>query len=167
MLTYHQAFDISHCIHRLIAIGLYINRPIAIDRMRVYDFYLVFPAEFSRNVRFPQGLRGVKSELKSDLNPYEDVLDVKSIFNRMQPYQDSALSNLASYGIVSADKLEAKSIAFNFDIIPKALKISAQRLSDQQAKILDVLEHLSRGLDLRGHDGFLDRTSLIDTRYAR
>jgi hypothetical protein len=126
----------------------------------------VFPGELPRNVQFPQGLTALKNDLKAGINPYEDVMNVRTIFKRMKPYHDLALRSLASYGMISVEKLESKFVTFNYDVIPKDIRINARRLSDQQRKTLDVLEQLSRGLEFRGDKGFIDRTSLIDTRYA-
>lgn len=167
MLTYHQAFDLSHCMFRAITISSTINRSISVERYRVYDFYFVFPDEFHRRVSFPQSLSKMKKDVKFEINPYEEVSNAQSIFRRMKPYQDSALKNLASYGIISAEMLEQNILNIVKEKVPASIFAATLEIDDKQNQIIKVLETLSTSLEFRGKNGFLDRTSLTDKAHAR
>ncbi|HGA8765958.1 TPA: ABC-three component system middle component 5, partial [Salmonella enterica subsp. enterica serovar Virchow] len=43
MLIYHPAYDAYHCLFRMIALIDHVNE-IEVDKARILDFYLIFPA---------------------------------------------------------------------------------------------------------------------------
>ena len=46
MIIYNPAFDIYHCVYRMISIlSNLVNEKIEVDKLRILDFYMVFPGE--------------------------------------------------------------------------------------------------------------------------
>ena len=101
MLVYHPAFDIYNGVFRMLQLLTLMKQDeVELDKLRIWDFYLTFPTE-ARNITFPQSLSELKKIFKKDKqNPYEDLIDSKRIFERMQPFQMTALKSLASYGLI-------------------------------------------------------------------
>ncbi len=50
MIVYHQAFDLYHTAYRMIQLLTYFERgeSVEIDRLRIWDYYLLFPIEIQR-----------------------------------------------------------------------------------------------------------------------
>lgn len=45
MIVYQDQFDLYHCIYRMMRIisGLSLAKPVEIERLRMYDFYILHP----------------------------------------------------------------------------------------------------------------------------
>ena len=84
MLIYHPAFDIYHGIFRLLRIlSLAPRQKFEIERIRILDFYVLFPSELPRYT-FPGRSRPGRKQFKAE-NPYQSIADPKRIFFRLEP----------------------------------------------------------------------------------
>lgn len=165
MLIYHPAFDLYNCIFRML---LLINNSkeskIELDRIRIWDFYLVFPRE-AQKIRFPRELSKLKTIFKTKKdNPYEDLLDSKLIMNRMNPFQISALKCLASYGLIDHELLKQKIIKRTDKNIPEELLSIYNELTVEKQNILKLVTGFHDIL-LYGPNGLKARTGLIEFKY--
>ena len=108
MITYNPAFDLYHCIYRMahIAQKLDDGESFEIDKVRIWDFYLLFPSKlFDVTIRLPEtDIRDARNQyVKRIKNPYEYCGDNRKLFEWIKPFQLSALNCLVSYGILSKD----------------------------------------------------------------
>jgi hypothetical protein len=87
------------------------NDYIEIDRLRIWDYYLLFPNKLS-SIRLKQDEKDIKELIRNFIirkeNPYEEILDNRKMFDKIKPYQMTAIKSLASYGIVNKDYLTTK-----------------------------------------------------------
>ncbi|MCG8332311.1 MAG: hypothetical protein MI974_31785 [Chitinophagales bacterium] len=169
MLTYHPAFDLSHCIFRILKILKYTSSwtEVEVDRLRIWDFYFLFPREITNQIKFPSNLVKLKRLFKENTNPYEELSDASKIFVRMKPYQEAALKNLASYGIVDPVELEKRIVKIYLDRIPEELEGYLDDLDFKEENALKLLTRFLGDLPLLGHEGFKMRTGLIEYKYDR
>jgi len=165
MLIYHPAFDLYHCVFRLLQIMEHMKRDdVEVDRLRIWDFYLTFPNE-ARKISFPMQLKELKRIFKSrESNPYEDLIDAKRILLRMKSYQVAALKCLASYQLIDTDLLGKGIVKRTTNEIPKEIKSKLTQLNTEQDNILKLVLGFNE-LPLFGKAGLKDRTGLIDFKY--
>ena len=164
MLTYHPAFDFYHCAYRSLLLLTKTSRnAVEVDRMRIWDFYFVFPTAV-KEVVMPRDLWSFK-DIPDDANPYEEIVDPQRIFTRMQPYQASAFRYLAAYGLIDSDKLSENEIKRTAKRIPVALLTNMRELDQQQEHIVKLISGPFSGFNLYGPGGLKARTKLLDFRY--
>ncbi|HEX8289665.1 MAG TPA: ABC-three component system middle component 5 [Pyrinomonadaceae bacterium] len=165
MLTYHPAFDIYHCAFRILLLADKMPmQVIEVDRMRIWDFYFVFPNQL-KNVSFPRDLWSLKSGIKNEENPYEDLRNSEIMFERMKPFQLSALKYLAGYGFIDSEALSNNNIKRTTKKIPKKLSSKMVELDSQQEYLIKLLSSPFNELPLYGDKGLKARTKLIDFKY--
>jgi hypothetical protein len=165
MLVYHPAFDLYHCVYRLLQILENMKRDeVEIDRLRIWDFYITFPRE-ARKISFPNELSELKRVFKTkEANPYEDLIDPRRILIRMKPYQNAALNYLASYDFIEQDELSRGFVKRTDKELPEGLKNKMNNLSIEEQNVLKLVIGFNE-LPLFGKSGLKARTGLIDFRY--
>jgi len=165
MLIYHPAFDIYNCAFRLLILTSRMKLDVVeVERLRIWDFYLVFPGEV-QHISFPSDLVSLKRIFKSDPNPYEDLIDSRRIFNRMKPYQIAAMRYLASYDLFDSNELLNNNIKRTSKEIPSDLASRMTDLTDQQENVIKLVTSPLNDLPLYGPHGFKSRTKLIEFKY--
>ena len=105
MILYNNAFDLYHTIFRMLHLlsKLDNDKKVEVDRIRIWDFYLLFPGEIftirpkKNEVDFKKLLKDLT--IKKE-NPYQKIVDQRKILEKIKPYQMAALSCLASYKII-------------------------------------------------------------------
>ena len=164
MLTYHPAFDYYNCIFRLLQLLSHLKEDeIEIERLRIWDFYLTFPSE-AATITFPSDLLELKKIFKEKPNSYEQLIDSKRIFERMKPFQITAIETLISYGFLKTDENKFNLLIKTNKTIPKALKANVENLSTERQNIIKLVTGFVN-LPLYGDRGLKYRTKLIDFKY--
>lgn len=165
MLVYHPAFDIHHCVFRIALILDRLPRKrYEVDRIRIQDFYLLFPAEVSE-VRLPRALQREKRQLAALANRYDRVLDDYQLFTRMEPYHAEALGCLASRELIDAAALAEGTVQRTQIEIPKRLKEAFDAADGRMPEAIEFLTGPFVTLPLYGRDGLRGRTKLFEYRY--
>lgn len=166
MLIYNPAFDLHHCIYRLLQLVNSMSKDeIEVERIRIWDFYLVFPNEII-SMRFPADATKYKVFFKEQHhNPYEHLQNRKRLFQRMESYQLSALKCLASYGFIDSEKLNEGKVKTNRKPIPDELIDKIKQSTARNKNIISLLTGPLANVKLYGQDGLKDRTSLLEYRY--
>lgn len=170
MIIYNQAFDLYHAIHRLL---LFLNKldegsSIEIDRMRIWDFYLLFPNQI-HNIRLKRDddeIRRFRRDLiKRTKNPYDEIPENRKVFEKIRPYQMTAINCIASYGIIDKDDLRTDQISIiNKSRILEYVKHMGE-VSEKDNNIIILMTSYFLTLKLSGADGLKDRTNLIESKY--
>ena len=163
MLIYHPAYDTYHCLFRMIALIEHVNE-IEVDKARILDFYLLFPALVSE-IRMPHNYSSMKKEAKKYSNIYRDPINVRSTFRDMYEIQMAAIRCLAATGLVEMDCLEKNIIKRTDKSVPDGLLLSINNFINTN-KIINtfIIDTLSK-FHLVGKDGLKDRTKLMEFRY--
>lgn len=163
MLIYHPVYDAYHCVFRMLAVAD-ICKEIEVDKARILDFYLLFPANVAL-IRLPAELRDGRKVAKSIVNPYHDPLNPFATFRDMRPIQEVALKCIAASGLIDVDKLGSGFVVRTDVGIPEALRDSIKGFLDARQPLADfILNGLSK-IPLRGHDGLKHRTEMMEYKY--
>lgn len=164
MLIYNSVFDPYHCCFR--AIRILSSSPLAeleVERWRILDFYLLFPT-LIRDFEFPTEFKDLRKLLPDAHSRYRMLTDPKRVFFRMEPFQSSALSFLASHGVISGEDLvQRRKIKWLPNGCPESLLAASRAIED------DVILRLLLGpfmqIDLYGKSGLKARSDLFQYRY--
>lgn len=163
MLAYHPAFDIYHCCYRILLCTDYSELPsMEIDRIRIWDFYFTFPHQTNR-ISFPRDLEDLRPKLDFTKNPYENVQDPLMVFERMRPFQITAIKFLFGHGFF--ERTEDDSIIRSSRQTPSLLVPELTTLSFAHQYVLQLVSSAYNRLPLYGPSGLKARTKLIDYRY--
>jgi hypothetical protein len=166
MLIYHPAFDLYHTIYRLLLLVRNVKGDsIEIDKLRVWDFYFLFPLEVPKNVTFPNELRDLRRIFNYPANPYENITDSKRTLEKMKGYQLAALKCLASYGYIDHEQLEKKIVLKTNKQLPDNLIKAFENLSEKERNVIKLLTSPFNDMGLYGNNGFKFRTGLLDFKY--
>lgn len=170
MIMYNQAFDLYHTIFRILQ---FLNRfdtdsIIEVDRLRIWDFYLLFPNKI-HEIRLKQNEGDIRklrrSYIKKNNNPYNTVFENRKVFEKIKPYQKAAINCIASYGIIDKESLQQSRIV----IIDKSiLNKYIEELGEMSAKEKNIVSLLTSHfylMSLFGTDGLKDRTNLMESKY--
>lgn len=170
MIIYNQAFDLYHTIYRILLLLNKIeeNSSIEVERVRIWDFFLLFPYKISdiRLTREDNDLRELKKRFfKKSKNPYDILLEERKIFEKLKPYQLSAINCIASYGII--DKLtllENRIVILNKSILIDFIsKFPDIPVKEKNAIAFLTSPHLH--FSLYGTNGLKNRTNLMESKY--
>src|SRR5690242_1284073 len=132
MLTYLSAFDSYHCAYRTLFLTTRLRQnTIEVERMRIWDFYFVFPAAADQII-FPRDLWSLKRTADKGSNPYEELLDPRRVFERMKPFQLAAFRYLAAFGFLESAELIKNNLKRTDKPIPRKLLLSMERLDSEQ-----------------------------------
>ena len=170
MITYNPAFDLYHSIFRMAHIlqRMEEGESFEIDKVRIWDFYLLFPDKV-HTIHLRQNesnLRKYRSNfIKKANNPYEYCGDNRKLFEWIKPVQVSALSCLVSCGILNKDAyLTGRINVLNREALDAFIQ-KAGTLSFKENNSLSFLSILSHGLPLTGINGLKARTELLESKY--
>jgi hypothetical protein len=170
MAMYNQAFDLYHGIYRALHIlkRFQNNEVLELDRFRIWDFYLLFPYK-TYEIRLSREHKEIASfrkiYIKKEANPYDSVYDGRKLLERLRPYQIGALSCLASYGIINADKLLNNLIEITDRSKLIALTQNLANLPNEENNVLSWLCTFFRTFPLNGNTGLKSRTNLLISKY--
>ena len=170
MITYNKAYDLYHTIFRFIQLlGRFEkNTVLEIERVRIWDFYLLFPNKI-KDIRLKQkesDIRKIRNRfIKDSKNPYEIVPVERRIFEKLKPYQLSALNCIASYGIIDKASLNQQCIRIiNKEILDDFVK-QLDRVSIKEQNVIALMTTHFNQISLFGTDGLKNRTNLIESKY--
>ena len=169
MIIYNQAFDLYHTIFRLL---LFLERfdagqVIEIERLRIWDFYLLFPNKV-HSIRLKQNeseIRKLRRFIKKTKNPYEVISEDRKVFERIKPYQLAAINCIASYGIIDKSFLNQQRVSILNKETLKELLSQCEEISDKERNVVSLMTSEFSRLSLFGIDGLKNRTKLMESRY--
>ncbi len=170
MIIYHQAFDLYHTVYRMIQLLGYFRRGdyIEVERLRIWDYYLLFPNKLSK-IKLKREEKDIKELINSLIlrasNPYEEVMDDRKMFEKIKPYQMTAIKSLASYGIVNKDYLATNRITKISHEILKNYMTKLEKLSKQEENTVKLLTSHFYQMSLYGVYGLKDRSKLLESKY--
>ena len=169
MITYNPAFDLYHAIYRMAHIveRLEGNEQMEIDKVRIWDFYLLFPDKVHKIKikREETDFQTYRSQLKEKRNPYEYQGDNRQLFEWIKPFQMSALSCLVSCGILRKDEYLAGRVRIANMAALDAYLAQAGQLTAKENNALSFMSLMSKHMPLTGVDGLKERTRLLEFKY--
>lgn len=170
MIVYNQAFDYYHAIYRFIRLLTHFkySESIEIDRLRIWDFYLLFPDQV-HTISLKQDEEGIrdlrKRFVKQKNNPYNEVFDNKKVFEKLKPYQMTALQCLASYGLINKELLKDNRVSIISEKILAEYNEKFEALTYTEQNVIALMTLHFSTISLFGTDGLKSRTKLMVSKY--
>lgn len=170
MIIYNQAFDLYHAVYRMLQLLTHFkkNEYVEVDRLRIWDFYLLFPNKI-HEVKLKRDEGDIRKILKSYIakkeNPYEIILENRKMFERIRPYQISALHCLASYGIIDKELLKDNRVTIISKELLQDYTNKFEELSSKEKNLISILTSHFYNMSMFGVDGLKDRTKLMVSKY--
>jgi hypothetical protein len=141
---------------------------IEIDRLRIWDYYLLYPNKMNK-IRLKREEKDIKKIIRNfiltDENPYEMVINDRKMFEKIKPYQMTAIKCLASYGIVNKDYLQENRISNINKNIFSDYSEDFKNLSVQEENAIKLLTSHFYQVSLFGIDGLKSKTGLLESKY--
>ena len=165
MLIYHQRNDVFHCMFRIPSIiQLLETKKIEIDRLKIMDFYFIFPHLIS-NVTLPRakGNSAIKKEAQTLNAPYENLPSNKILFSEMGDFQLQALDILRSKEIVEFCESGWLCVGRHFE--DEAIENLVNDNGFTSNGFFTVLVSVLSRCDLHGENGLKSRSGLMEYRY--
>lgn len=157
MIIYHPLYDSYHSIIRVLKLLTYLgDKSYEIDRVRIYDYFLLFPFEL-KNITMPMGFSEYKKIAIE--NRFNKVHDIKNTFLQLESVQELAFNAMISYTFIDRELYQDGEIKINKSIIPKELTFT---LNDAERVYIDFLIKCFEKLPLRE---LKERTKLMEYRY--
>lgn len=103
MIVYHQAYDLYHSVYRMLQLLTHFKRNeyVELDRLSIWDLYLLFPEKiYSIKLTRDEGdvRKLINHYVSKKEKPYELLIYNRKMFEKIKPYQISAIKCLASMG---------------------------------------------------------------------
>ncbi|HLS38652.1 MAG TPA: ABC-three component system middle component 5 [Sphingobacterium bovisgrunnientis] len=144
------------------------NDYVEIERLRIWDFYLLFPDKIS-SIKLKQTEKDIKELIKTYIkksdNPYELLLDNRKVFEKIKPYQLGALKCLASYGIIDKNYLSTNRVTIISKEILSNYSSKFEALSPKESNTISLLTSHFYLMSLYGESGLKSRTQLLESKY--
>ncbi|WP_370409004.1 ABC-three component system middle component 5 [Tenacibaculum dicentrarchi] len=170
MIIYNQALDLYHTVFRLLHfLNKFENKTlIEIERIRIWDFYLLFPSKI-HDIRLKQGESDIrklrKQFIKDSKNPYEKISENRKVFEKIKPYQIAALNCIASYGIIDKSFLSQQRISIINKRILTEFVNNFEDLPPKEKNVIALMTSHFNQISLFGTDGLKNRTNLLESKY--
>ena len=170
MITYNPAFDLYHSIFRMAHIAAKLNESesFEIDRVRIWDFFLLFPDKVHTITirRDEEDLRRYRSTfLRPEHNPYEFKGENRKLFEWIKPVQVSALNCLVSCGILNKVKYESGRVCVADRQALSDLLAKTGTITPRESNVLAFMSSLSHTMSMAGEYGLKARTRLLESKY--
>lgn len=170
MIVYQQAFDIYHSVFRLLRLLDFFNRSesVEVERLRIWDFYLLYPNKMSeiKLRREEEDIRKlIRNYIVKKENPYEELNDCRIMFEKIQPYQITAMKCLASYGVINKETLSLNRVSVINKNELRAKLANLPVLTDKETNAVKLLTSHFFLMPLAGEFGLKQRTGLIESKY--
>jgi hypothetical protein len=170
MIVYNQAFDLYHAVYRILQLLTHFkkNEYVEVDRLRIWDFYLLFPSKI-HELKLKRDEGDIRKILKNYIskkeNPYEVILENRKMFERIRPYQVSALHCLASYGIIDKELLKDNRVSIISKELLQDYTNKFEELTPKEKNLISILTSHFYNMSMFGVDGLKDRSKLMVSKY--
>lgn len=169
-MIYNPAFDPFNGIYRMLLIleNFKDEEYVEVDRLRIYDFYLLFPYK-AYKIR----LKPTETEFRKQLrrfidpkkNPYNESTNDRRLFEQLRPYQMIALSHIASYGLISPEHLLSQQVKVVDAEKMRAVMSQLGEMPKSEHNVISWLNLCFRTTPLCGVYGLKYRTQLLEYKY--
>lgn len=167
MLIYSPAFDVSHCVFRILYIlNILDETQIEIDKLQIIDFYLAYPACI-KDFKFPIDLLETKNSFKDIRKEYRNPINSNETFKKINTLQKRALMNIISQGFIEIESYKKGYIKRTNKNFSSKLKENLSHFSFYGNQLLPILLVVTLlDIELNGEKGLKARSGLMEYRYA-
>ncbi|UCJ05819.1 hypothetical protein KTO58_19285 [Chitinophaga pendula] len=138
------------------------------DRLRIWDFYLLFPSEVHKIKIFREEedlKKLIRSYIYKQENPYEEILDGRKMFEKIKSYQLHAIKCLASYDIIDKDHLNENRVTIISKTLLEKYSAKFEPLSVSEINTIKLMTSEFAQISMYGPKGLKARTKLLESRY--
>ncbi len=168
MISYQPALDRYHTVFRLLALVEHLKSclPIDVDKLRILDFYLIFPfrLEAFRSKQSHTQFRKVGKSYRA-MQPYGGIPDDASLFLRMAPVQALAIDTLVAHALIDPDAYKQGVIMAGEGETPALLAQAIAAFVADNVPLFEVIRILACDYLLLGDDGLKRRSGLMEYKY--
>ncbi|MEA4905177.1 MAG: ABC-three component system middle component 5 [Petrimonas sp.] len=140
------------------------KQELEVDKLRILDFYLAFPAELLEIKSFV-GFRKYEKYLMAESNSYERVIDRKRLFFKMEHIQISAMKALISYDLFDAKEFKNGKLKRTDIQLSENLALRINKANEENQNLITLITGPLASMNLYGHLGLKERTNLIEFKY--
>jgi len=165
MILYHPLKDANHCIYRMLSILIKSPSEISLERLRVIDFYHIFPHLLDSISPWPNDIKIYKKYTKNIASSFESIPDKRRLFYELSEIHRQSISTLVSKGILDKDRSKSGIATLNKENIPEKILNIIESDEYNNSKIFEVL---TKGLTVtswKGRNGFKNRSGLMEFIY--
>ena len=165
MILYHPLKDANHCVYRMLSILIKSPSEISLERLRVIDFYHIFPHLLASISPWPSDIKEYKKYTKNIAPSFESIPDKRRLFYELSEIHKQSISTLVSKGILDKDRAQSGIANLNMKNIPEKIITTIENDEYNSSMIFEVL---TKGLTVTswaGRNGLKDRSGLMEYMY--
>lgn len=169
-LSYTPAYDPYHTAFRFLVLltsadGQFLTYKIA----RAADFFLCFPWELD-GVRAPTNIEGFRKDRNGIVrnypkSTYDHFPNARTVFERMEMIQATAISALAGSRMINSEYLKADKLTLVPNAVPEKLQSSVNNFREKKPDLVSFLAISFPKIDELGKDGIFARSGLGEFSY--
>ncbi|TMN71708.1 hypothetical protein CWB85_09785 [Pseudoalteromonas sp. S1727] len=165
MLLYHPLTDVNHCMYRLLNLTLHIEGDIQFEKLRVVDFYYLFPHLLNEIKPWPTDIKKFKKFLPSNKKSFEHISNKKKVFFELNSIQKQAIAILVSKDLINIDKIKNGVVSLNKEKLPEAIYNELGKDSFSKSDCFSILTDALINSNWNGKNGLKLKTGLLEYRY--
>lgn len=165
MLLYHPLTDVNHCMYRLLNLILHIEGDIQFEKLRVVDFYYIFPHLLNEIKPWPVDIKKFKKHLPSNKKSFEHISNKKKVFFELNSIQKQAISILVAKGLIDIDKIKDGVVSLNRERLPEVISNELGNDSFSKSDCFLILTDALINSNWNGKNGLKLKTGLLEYRY--
>jgi hypothetical protein len=139
-----------------------------LERLRIWDYYLVFPDQI-KHIKLKREEEDIKKLIRLYItkteNPYEEVKDNRKMFEKIKPYQLTAIKCLASHGIINKEYLSENRVTVISKSVLEKYTSKFEPLSSKEKNVIGLMTSHFYQISMFGPSGLKARTKLLESRY--
>jgi hypothetical protein len=164
MLIYHPAYDLNHCVFRMLRL-LEVNgdHQLKWDMFRILDFYYLFPHQIG-DAQLPKKFIKRKRDLGKTGSKYTHVPGPRVFIQQMQGIHESVARSLIGKGFLDAQAFASGVLRRTAKPVPGELSVAFAAATDD-ASLIEMLATELTEIPLSGPSGLKERTGLLEHRY--
>lgn len=166
MLIYHPAYDVNHCVYRIVLIveNSSIKR-IPLDLIVLQDLYVLFPHLLKEIRPFPANLRSYRKVVEGIGQPYEFMRNAGRVAAQIKVIQMAAIKSLLAKEVLSIESFQQGYIERTKSDLPDGLaSLLESDLNAKESWFYLVVNELP-SQKLTGKGGLKERSGLLEFRY--
>ena len=169
-LSYTPAYDPYHTAFRILVLLTSADgQTLTYKGARAADFFLCFPWALDR-VRAPTNVEGFRRDRNGIVrnNPkstYDHFPNARTVFERMEMIQATAVSALAGSKMIDPDVLKVGKLALLQNAVPDKLQSSVYEFREKKSDLVNFLAISFPKIDDLGKDGIFARSGLGEFSY--
>lgn len=164
-MLYHPFKDSNHCSYRLLSILTSISHPLLVEKLKIIDFYYLFPYFLKSIDPWPNDILTFKKFLKEVPDSYESLPNKAKLFFDVNQLQNQSMFYLASKGIISVDALHEGDVVLIKEKIPNEILIKIKEDSFNNSNVFKILTEALPVTKWSGSSGLKKRSGLMEYKY--